>query len=63
MKPVSVIVNIFLGVVALMHLIRLIFQIEATWDGAVVPLWVSFFGCLVTAGLAIMLWRENHKGA
>lgn len=63
MKPVSMIVNIFLGVVSLMHLIRLIFQIEVTWDGVVVPLWVSFFGFLFTAGLAIMLWRENHKGA
>lgn len=62
MKPVSMIVNIFLGLVSLMHLVRLMFQIEVTWAGAVVPLWTSFFGCLLTAGLAIMLWRENRKG-
>ncbi|MDD5758852.1 MAG: hypothetical protein PHI06_07190 [Desulfobulbaceae bacterium] len=62
MKPVTVIVNIFLGVIALMHLVRLIFQIEVTWAGSVVPLWISFFGCLFTAGLTVMLWRENRKG-
>ena len=61
MKPVNALVNIFLALIALMHLIRLVFQIEVTWAGAVVPLWTSFFGCLVTGALAIMLWRENRQ--
>lgn len=63
MKPVTMLVNIFLCLIALLHLIRLMFQIEVTWGGSVVPLWTSLFGCLVTTGLAIMLWRENRKVA
>ena len=61
MKPVTMLVNIFLCLIALIHLFRLLFQIQVTWAGAVVPLWTSFFGCLLTTGLAIMLWRENRK--
>ena len=56
-------VNIFLCLIALMHLIRLIFQIQVTWSGAVVPMWISLFACLFTTGLAIMLWRENRNAA
>jgi len=61
MKPVSTLVNIFLSLVALMHLVRLIFRIEVTWGGTVIPLWTSLFGCLVTAGLSILLWREGRS--
>lgn len=61
MKPVAMLVNIFLALIGLIHLIRLVFQIEVTWAGSVVPLWTSFFGFLVVTGLAIMLWRENRK--
>lgn len=61
MKPVSTLVNIFLSLVALLHLVRLIFQIEVTWGGTVIPLWTSLFGCLVTTGLSILLWRENRS--
>jgi len=63
MKPVTMIVTIFLCLIALMHLVRLIFQIEVTLAGAVVPLWVSLCACLFSTGLAIMLWRENRKAA
>lgn len=61
MKPVTMLVNIFLGLIAVMHLIRLAFQVQVTWAGTVVPLWTSIFGCLVSGGLAVMLWRENRK--
>lgn len=61
MKPVTMLVEIFLLLISFMHLIRLVFQVEVTWAGTAVPMWTSLFGCLVTAGLAIMLWRENRK--
>lgn len=63
MKPVTMLVNVFLGLIAIIHLLRLVFQIEVTWAGTVVPLWTSIFGLLVTAGLAILLWRENRQAA
>lgn len=61
MKPVTLIVNIFVGLIAVMHLIRLLFQVPVTWGGTLVPMWTSVFGCLVTSGLAILLWRENRQ--
>ncbi len=61
MKPVTMLVTIFLCLIAGMHLVRLLFQVEVTWAGAVVPMWISYFGCLVTTGLAVLLWRENRK--
>ena len=61
MKPVALIVNIFLGLIAGLHLIRLLFQVQVTWGGTAIPMWTSVFGCLVTSGLAVLLWRENRK--
>jgi hypothetical protein len=59
MKPATLVAIIFLSVVALLHLVRLFFHVELTINGAMVPLWVSIVGFLFTAGLAILMWREN----
>jgi hypothetical protein len=29
--------------------------------GFVIPLWVSVIACVVPAGLAVGLWRENRE--
>jgi hypothetical protein len=59
MKPATIVATIFLFVVAILNLVRLFFNIELTVNGAMVPMWFSFFGFLFTAGLAIMMWGEN----
>jgi hypothetical protein len=61
MKPATTITAIFLLIVSIMHLLRLIFQVKVTTNLFDVPMWMSAPACLVTAGLAIWLWKENTK--
>jgi hypothetical protein len=59
-KPVLLIAIFFLFLIGLLHLVRLILKIEVTVAGANIPVWISLFGCIFPAGLAVLLWRENH---
>ena len=61
MKPATLVSTIFLFVVAILHLVRILFHVELTVNGVIVPMWLSIFGFLFTAGLAIMMWRENWR--
>ncbi|MBU0483411.1 MAG: hypothetical protein KKB30_02720 [Proteobacteria bacterium] len=61
MKPVPLIVVLFLVLIAVMHLLRLIFQVEVIVAGTVLPMWMSLIGGMFTALLAVLLWRENKK--
>ncbi len=61
MKPVARIVTLFLALVALAHFLRLALQVELVAGGVRVPLWLSALACVVTGGLAIMLWRESTR--
>ena len=61
MKPVTVIVVIFLLLVSAMHLLRIVFEFEVIVARAVMPMWPSVAGCIVTVLLAGFLWRETRK--
>lgn len=61
MKPASLLAVVVFSLVALSHLLRLILGIEVLVGGAVIPMWVSVVGLLVTAALAVALWREGHS--
>jgi len=61
MKPVSLIVSVLLLLVAVIHLVRILFGVEVIVAGAVVPMWMSLVGCIVTAVLAVLLWQESRK--
>jgi hypothetical protein len=58
MKPASLIAVLAFSLVALAHLLRLVFRIEVLVGGATVPMWVSVVGLIVTGALAMGLWRE-----
>lgn len=60
MKPAALVTVLFLGLVALVHLLRLIMSVEISVDGTLIPQWVSLFGVLVPGGLAIWLRREQQ---
>ncbi|MFC1523315.1 hypothetical protein ACFL6N_00855 [Thermodesulfobacteriota bacterium] len=62
MKPISLIVSVFLLVIAILHAVRLVFHLEVVVAGMVIPQWVSFFGCFFPACLGILLWREGCGG-
>ena len=61
MKPIELVVEVFLILVALMHLLRLLFQVEVIVAGTVLPMWMSLAGGIVTTILAVLLWRNSYK--
>jgi len=61
MKPVARLTTLFLALVAVAQFLRLVLQIEVVAGGVRVPLWASALACVVTGGLAILLWREGHR--
>ena len=58
MRPAALVSALVFLVVALAHGLRLVFQAEVLVGGAAVPMWVSAVGLVVTASLALALWRE-----
>ncbi len=58
MKPASSIAVLVFSVVAILHLLRLVFRVDVVVGGASVPAWVSVLGFSVTGALAAALWRE-----
>jgi fatty acid desaturase len=60
-KPFTILAVLVFALVALAHLLRLVYGWEATINGAMVPMWLSIVGLLIAGGLAVMLWRESRK--
>ena len=60
-KPFTLLAIFVFAIVALVHLLRLFFGWEATFNGAVVPVWLSAVGLVVAGGLAAGLWWESRK--
>jgi hypothetical protein len=61
MKPFTTIAAIVFSLISSMHLLRLFFRWEVVANGVRIPMWISLPGFVVTAGLALMLWREVHE--
>ena len=61
MKPATTVTVIFLLIVSIVHLLRLVLQVKVTTNLFDVPMWMSVPACIVTAGLAIWLWKENKR--
>jgi hypothetical protein len=58
MKPFTKIAIAVFSLVAVLHLLRVIFGWEVIISGIVIPLWISVAGFIIAAGLAVLLWRE-----
>jgi hypothetical protein len=61
MKPAARLATIFLALVGIAHLLRLALRITVTAGGVSIPLWASALACIVTGGLAVLLWRESRQ--
>ena len=59
-KPFSLVTVIFLGLLAFVHLLRLVFGWSVTVQGIDIPSWPSLVAIVITTGLAYFLWREGH---
>lgn len=60
-KPFTMLAVFVFALVALAHLLRLIFGWEVTFNGAALPTWLSAAGLVVAGGLAAGLWWESRK--
>jgi hypothetical protein len=61
MKPFTTLAVMVFSVVALVHLLRLLFHWQVALNGAILPQWASIVGFIIAAGLAIMVWKEMKK--
>ncbi len=61
MKPAALVAAIFLSLVAVLHLLRLVFGVQVTAGGTEIPLWASVFGVVGPGVLALWLWREQRR--
>jgi hypothetical protein len=58
-KPFTTATIFLLGLIALLHLVRLLLGWEVTLNGTVIPMWVSAIGAIIAAVLAVMIKRES----
>lgn len=61
MKVFTMIAVAIFALIALAHAYRLATGCEVVVNGSVVPMWVSWVGLIVAAGLAVMMWREARR--
>ena len=59
-KSASVLAIVILSLIAIGHLLRLLFGITVVVGGLTIPLWVSVLGFIFFAAVAIFLWRETR---
>ena len=58
MKPFTKIASILLAIVGLLHLARVILDMQVIVGNLEIPMWVSIVGFIVPSLLSIGLWRE-----
>lgn len=59
MKPLTKIAAVLLALVALLHLARVILNLELKVGSTEIPMWVSVGGFIIPLILSIGLWRES----
>ena len=60
-KPFTVIAAVIFIIVAIGHLLRIVYASDVSLGGWAVPMWISYIGCVVPVIIAVMLWREAGK--
>ena len=63
MKPFTTVAVVVFTLVALLQLLRVILGWDVTVNGIAIPIWASAIAFVVSAVLAVMLWREAHRSA
>ncbi|MBI5777667.1 MAG: hypothetical protein HY444_09780 [Nitrospirae bacterium] len=67
MRPVTTVAVVVFTLVAGLHLARIVLDWKViigesvvAVGGTSIPMWVSYLGAVIPAGLAAMLWRESR---
>lgn len=61
MKPFTTIAVVLLSLISLLHLLRFVLSWEVTVNGMDIPVWASGIAFVITAAIAVMLWRESRR--
>jgi len=61
MNTFTKIASVIFGIIALLHLLRLIYHIGITAGSFQVPFWISIVGFIVTTILCVGLWKEANR--
>ena len=61
MKPAALLITLLLSAIAVLHVLRLVFQVEVSIGGVVFPMWSSVMAALVVGALVLLLWREQRQ--
>lgn len=61
MKPAAFVTTLFLALVAVAHLLRVVFQVPITAGPWTIPMWASVLACLGPGALAFWLWKEQRR--
>jgi len=60
MKPAALVAVLFLSVVALLHVFRLVFQVQITVGPTEIPMWASVLAVSGPGALTVWLWKEQR---
>ncbi len=60
MKRFTTIASIFLMVISILHILRIVLNVEIVINGWYVPLWINGAAAVITGFLSIMLWKEKR---
>jgi hypothetical protein len=60
-RPFTIVAAIIFAVVALVHLLRLMYGWVVNIAGGSVPMWASVLGLLIAGVLAAGLWWESRR--
>ena len=60
-RPFTLLAVLFLALIAIAHLLRLVFGWQIMLNATFIPMWVSVIGLLIAGGLAVALSWESRK--
>ncbi len=61
MKPAALVATVFLALVAVLHVLRILFQVPVTAGSIEIPMWASVLAVIGPGLLAVWLWREQLR--
>lgn len=59
-RPAATTAALVLGLIAVVHLLRILLRVPISVGGQRVPVWTSVLGAVLPGVLAVWLWRERR---
>ncbi len=59
MKPFTKISSVLFGIIALIHLLRLVTHFQVSVFNIEIPIWLNVAGVIIASLLSLGLWKES----